>query len=131
MPNRSRGDDLASQAQTALDPPDSGASELRTLVTVSRQHPKDFGDRQIVIRIDDDPKVNLMFGESFTREVGPGAHRLRAHNTLFWKTIHFTVEPGEHIEFIVINRGTPLTLGLAGVLGAAPLYLDVHQRSVE
>ena len=131
MPNRTGVDTLAPQARLALDPPADGASELRTLVTVSRQHPKDFGDRQIVVRIDDEPRVNLLFGQSFTREIGPGAHRLRAHNTLFWKTISFTVEPGEHIEFIVVNRGTPFTMGLAGVLGAAPLYLDVHQRSVE
>jgi hypothetical protein len=50
---------------------------------------------------------------------------------LFWKKIDFTVEPGEHLEFIVINKGTPLTLGIAGVLGAAPLYLKIYRRSLQ
>jgi hypothetical protein len=114
-----------------VDPAVDHRNELRSLVTVSRQHPSDFGERQVFARIDDEPQVALRYGQSFTQEVGPGIHRLRAHNTLFWKKIDFAVEPGEHIEFIVINKGTPLTLGIAGVLGAAPLYLKIYRRSVQ
>ena len=36
-------------------------------------------------------------------EAGP-AHRLRAHNTLFWKTHHIVLRPGEHAKFTAINR---------------------------
>jgi len=115
----------------AADPTVDLRNELRALVTVSRQHPTDFGERQVFVRIDEEPHVALRYGQSFTQEVGPGAHRLRAHNTLFWKTIDFAVEPGEHIEFIVINKGSRWTLGMAAILGAAPLYLRIYRRSLE
>jgi hypothetical protein len=115
----------------AADPTEDHRHDLRTLVTVSRQHPRDFGERQVYVRIDDGPQVSLPFGQTFTREVGPGAHRLAANNTLFWKNLSFSVESGEHVEFIVINYGGPLTLGIAGLLGAAPLYLKVIRRSIQ
>ena len=109
---------------------DDEQNELRTLVTVARTHKADFGERQVFVRIDGGERMTLRFGESITREVGPGSHTLRAHNTLFWKTVPFTVEPGEHLEFVILNHGTRLTLGLAGLLGAAPLYLKIFKRSL-
>jgi hypothetical protein len=130
VPNRVVSGRAAGVPRPAADPPDDHLNELRTLLTVSRQHPKDFGDRQIVVRLDDGPKITLVHGQAFTEEIGAGRHKLFAHNTLFWRTIHFAVEPGEHVEFIMINRGTRLTLGLAGLLGAAPLYLTIHRRSI-
>ena len=30
-------------------------------------------------------------GHEISREIAPGPHRLRVHNTLFWKNIDFTV----------------------------------------
>lgn len=113
------------------DPSEDLQQDFRALVTISRQHPTDFGERHVFVRIDEEPQVALRFGQSHTQEVGPGRHRLRANNTLFWKKIDFVVEPGEHLEFIVINKGTPLTLGIAGVLGAAPLYLKIYRRSLQ
>jgi len=104
--------------------------ELRTLVTVARRHRRDIGQRQIFFRIDDGPRVTLVFGQSFTLEVRPGTHRLRAHNTLMWKTVIFHVEAGEHLEFQLINRGGPLTFSVAALLGAAPLFLSIERRSV-
>jgi hypothetical protein len=44
------------------------------------------------------PAQTLMFGEAVTLEIKPGTHKLRANNTLFWKSARFNVEPGEHIE---------------------------------
>ena len=46
-----------------------------------------------------------------------------------WKNVRFTLEPGEHLEFLLINRGRWWTWGVAGVLGAAPLFLTVEKRS--
>jgi len=104
--------------------------ELRTLVTLTRRHPRDIGQRQVYVRMDDGPRVALLFGQSFTVEVRPGTHRLRAHNTLMWKTVTFHVEAGEHIEFQLINRGGPLTYSIAALLGAAPLFLSIERRSL-
>jgi hypothetical protein len=103
--------------------------ELRTFVTISREHPSDVGERQVVARLDGGQSCTLVFGESRTIEVQPGAHHLRVHNTLFWKNVRFAVEPGEHIEFVVINQSRWWTWGVAGVLGSAPLFLHVELRS--
>lgn len=124
---------------TALDPPAtrvvSGGSatledDLRTTVTISRAHPTDIGQRQVIVRLDDGSKIKMVFGDEFTMELQPGRHTLFVHNTLFWKTTYFTIEPGEHLEFIVINTARWWTAGMVGVLGSAPLFLQVVQRSV-
>ena len=65
-----------------------------------------------------------------TLEVQPGRHRIDVHNTLFWKHVTFHVEPGEHIEFMLINRGGRFTYPLVALMGVAPLYLTVKQRSL-
>jgi hypothetical protein len=62
--------------------------------------------------------------------VSPGRHRLRVDNTLFWKTIEFAIEPGEHLECLVINRARWWTAGMAGLLGSAPLFLTVRLNSL-
>lgn len=104
--------------------------DLRSTITVSRDHPADYGQRQVFVRVDGGARVALVFGESFTSDLEPGCHRLRVHNTLVWKTIQFAIEPGEHLEFIVINSARWWTAGMAGLLGAAPLFLKVEKRSV-
>jgi hypothetical protein len=102
--------------------------DLRTFVTLSRTHPTDVGERHVFVTLDN-TKVRLAFGESVTTELQPGAHHLRAHNTLVWKNVAFTLEPGEHLEFITINSRRWWTWGVAGVLGSAPLFLSIVKRS--
>jgi hypothetical protein len=103
--------------------------DLRALITVSRTLHTDCGQRQVVVRVDGGPKVPLAFGDSFTLEVPPGAHRLRIHNTLVWKNIHFTIELGEHLDFLIGNEARWWTWGMVAVLGSAPLFLRVERRS--
>jgi hypothetical protein len=104
--------------------------DLRTSVTISRAHPTDIGQRQVIVRLDDGPRIKMVFGDEITVELQPARHKLFVHNTLFWKTTDFSIEPGEHIEFIVINTARWWTAGVVGVLGSAPLFLRVVQRSV-
>jgi hypothetical protein len=106
-----------------------GLDDLRALVTLSRTHPTDCGHRQVVTRVDAGSKVQLLFGEAVTLEVQPGAHHLRIHNTLIWKNIHFTIEPGEHLDFLISNEARWWTWGMVAVLGSAPLFLRVEKRS--
>ncbi|HWB18092.1 MAG TPA: hypothetical protein VG538_16935 [Vicinamibacterales bacterium] len=110
--------------------PDAFDQELRTRVTISRAHPEDCQQRQIVARLDDGAPVTLMYGEAFTEDVRPGSHVLRAHNTLFRKRIAFQVEAGEHLEFIIVNRAGAATLSLLALLGVAPLYMTIERRSL-
>jgi hypothetical protein len=98
-------------------------------VTVSRTDPKDVKDRQIVVSIDGEPLGTLLFGGTVTRDVPAGPHRLRAHNTLFWKTLEVDLRPGELARFIVINRAGTGTFALLGLLGVGPLYLTFERDS--
>lgn len=95
-------------------------------VTVARNDPADAGMRQVIARIDDGPRTTLMFGESMSRDLPPGDYRLRLHNTLVWKTVPFTVGPGEHARITVINRAGRFSFGFLAMLGAAPMFLTVR-----
>jgi hypothetical protein len=94
-------------------------------VTISRTDAADFKQRQLVIRLDGEPLGDLMFGETMTRDLAPGPHKLRVSNTLIWKTIAFDVKPGEQVRFQAINRAGALTYPLLLIMGAGPLYLTV------
>ena len=120
----------AKTAELAPRAPPSLADEFRTAVTICRTHRRDIGIRHVVVRLDDGPKTTLLFGDSITIDVKPGTHHLRVHNTLFWKNIHFAVETGEHLEFMIINRGGAWTFSLLAWFGASPLFLTVQQRSL-
>lgn len=117
-------------ARSRTTDPAATELDLRPLVTISREHAQDAQQRQVLVRIDDGGTSTLMFGDRITVEVTPGSHVLRANNTLFWKRVPFTIEPGEHLEFTLINRAGRLTLGFLAVIGVAPLYLDIERRSV-
>ena len=97
-------------------------------VTISRTDDRDVQQRQIYARIDDTAQRTLMFGDSFTLDVEAGAHTLKANNTLYWKSVPFTVEPGEHVEFALVNVSSKLSFGFLAMLGAGPLRLVVERR---
>jgi hypothetical protein len=94
-------------------------------LTVSRRSPKDIRDRQVVVSLDGHKLATLLFGQTVTREVEPGAHWLRVHNTLVWKTVDFELAPEEHATFTVVNRSGFGTYLLLSLLGTGPVYLDV------
>jgi hypothetical protein len=104
--------------------------ELRSTLTFCRQHPADCRQRQTFARLDGGPRIALAYGDMVTIDVEPGRHRLRVHNTLFWKTLEFAVEPGEHLECVVINSERWWTAGMAGLLGSAPIFLTVRLNSL-
>jgi len=85
-------------------------------------------DRQIVLSLDGESLATLLYGKEVTREVPAGRHRLRAHNTLFWKTIDFDLAAGESARFRVINRAGAGTFSMLGLLGAGPLFLTFERE---
>ena len=97
-------------------------------ITVTRTHPGDVKDRQVVVSLDGMRLATLMYGEEATREVAAGPHRLRAHNTLFWKTLDFDLAPGEHARFRAVNRAGMGTYSLLGLLGVGPLFLTFERE---
>lgn len=94
-------------------------------LTLRRTSPRDAQHRQVVASLDGEPFATLMFGDTATREIPPGAHRLRIHNTLVWTTLEFTADPGEEVIYTVINRAGWATWWMLSLLGAGPLYLTV------
>ncbi|MBI2829434.1 MAG: hypothetical protein HYX77_09225 [Acidobacteria bacterium] len=101
-------------------------------ITVRRQSQKDVGFREIFVSLDGESLGILRHGDAITRETTPGVHRLQAHNTLFWKTLEFTLAVGDHASFIAVNRtgwGTYSVLAfLIGFLGAGPFYLTFERE---
>ena len=98
-------------------------------ITITRRHESDVRDRQIVVSVDGEPLATLLYGQQASREVAPGPHRLKAHNTLFWRNLEVELEPGEDARFVVINRAGSGTLSLLGILGVGPLYLTFEREA--
>jgi hypothetical protein len=96
-------------------------------VTVTRTSESDFKSRQLIVWIDGERAATLLWGDSITRDLQPGPHRIRVSNTLVWKTIDFTIRPGQQVFFEAILRTGPGSITLMLVLGVAPLYLTVRR----
>lgn len=101
-------------------------------ITVRRQSKEDVGYREIFISLDGKSLGVLKHGDIITRETTPGVHRLRAHNTLFWKTLEVTLAVGEHARFMAANRAGWGTYSVwafwIGFLGAGPVYLTLERE---
>ena len=86
-------------------------------ISITRDTPDDIQDRWIRITIDDQPEEILRYGETLTRDVAPGRHRIKAHNTLSRDTIEIDAQPGEDIRIACHNaiaRGSILMLMTTG-----------------
>lgn len=101
----------------------------RTRITVSRQAPRDIGQREVFVALDGKEFAIMRYGDVVTRDAEPGPHLLRVHNTMIWKRIEIELRPGEHAHFTVVNRPGWGTYAIASVLGAGPVYLDVERNA--
>lgn len=98
-------------------------------ITVSRRSSSDAGVREIFVLVDGESIAVLKHGEAITHELPAGPHRIRAHNTLFWKTHDVVLQPGEHARFTAINRAGWAAFGFLMVLGATPLGLTFERET--
>ncbi len=76
--------------------PSEPAATKDAQLTVSRYEGDIFADRQIYLFVDDEPWGKVRYGDSITRELKPGLHKVRAFNTLFSRTIELDLRPAEH-----------------------------------
>ena len=97
-------------------------------ITIARTADADVRQRQVIVSVDYGPKATLVFGESVSFDVPPGEHKLKANNTLVWKSVPFMAAAGEHVEFVIANRATRFMLGFLSLVGVAPLYLTIERR---
>ena len=96
-------------------------------MTIERAGPHDVQTRQVVLTLDGEPLATLLFGERVTRDIPAGPHRLRAHNTLVWKTVEFDAPPGAHVRYRAVNRAGFGSMGLVALLGVGPLYVTLDR----
>jgi hypothetical protein len=96
-------------------------------VTITRTSEEDCQARQLVVSLDGREVATLLWGDSVRCDLQPGPHRLRVHNTLVWKTLEFTLAPGEQAFFEVINRASTSTYLIVALLGVGPLYVRVRR----
>jgi hypothetical protein len=97
-------------------------------ITVARTSPEDVGFREVFLLVDGTELAVLSHGDSVTHELPAGPHRLRAHNTLFWKNHDIVLKAGEHARFTAVNRAGWATFGFLLFLGAAPIYLTFERE---
>lgn len=95
-------------------------------VTVACLDKNDHMSRKIKLSLDGREFANLSGGEAVTREIAAGEHRLRADNTFLPKTVKFTVESGEHIQFETWNRAG-FGSWMIEIFGSGPLYLVLER----
>jgi hypothetical protein len=96
-------------------------------ITISRTIPGDIGMREVRLWLDDELIGVLLHQQSVEREVAPGPHTLRAHNTFVGKRIAFELAPGEQARFLTANR-TGCASSLIFLLGAGPIYLSLERE---
>jgi hypothetical protein len=94
-------------------------------LTLTRTASNDVGIRQVFVSVDGKEVAVLAHGQTATVEIAPGPHKMRIHNTLVWKTVHFDAAPGEQIRYDITNRAGFGTVALVATLGVGPIYLTV------
>ena len=96
-------------------------------VTITRTSQADYQTRQLVVSLDGGHVGTLLWGETVTCHPEPGPHTLRVHNTLVWKTVQFSLAPGEQVFFEAVNRTGWGTLIMTVLFGIGPLYVSVNR----
>ena len=100
-------------------------------LTIDRTDDRDVRTRQVVLALDGETIATLLFGERTSREIAPGPHRLRAHNTLVWKTVEFDARPGERVRFATVNRAGLGAWRSWRLLGVGPLFVTLERLPSE
>jgi hypothetical protein len=98
-------------------------------ITITRTSEDDWKSRQLVVSIDGERVAELLWGDSVLHELAPGPHVLRVHNTLVWRTVRFTLGPGEQIFFEAVNRAAASTYFLLPIFGIGPLYVTLRRMA--
>lgn len=86
-------------------------------LTLTRNAPDDVQDRTVTFWLDNERWDSLRYGREMSRQISPGPHRLRAHNTLLSTTFDFEARPGEQIRLRCANavsRGGALMMLIIG-----------------
>jgi hypothetical protein len=132
---RFAGAHSAQPSSAVLDPeaalegvlgPEKTPPPAQTQLTIHRTSPEDIRDRQVIMSLDGKRLTQLFYGQTFTCDIEPGTHRLRANNTLVWKTVEFIAPAGTHVHFTCINRAPAGMMYMLAIFGVAPLFVTLR-----
>lgn len=120
---------MSAPDHAAADPiaPGAEAAAPGARLTIHRTADWDEQSRQILLSLDGAHIGQLLYGQTLSREIAPGAHTVKANNTLVRKTVPFDAAPGQDVHFTVWNEpmgGWPMRL-LFIFVGAAALKLGI------
>lgn len=73
-------------------------------IEIFRDTREDVQDRWVRLFIDDEPAEILRYGETYRRELAPGRHRIKAHNTLSNHAIDVELAAGETLRIRCHNH---------------------------
>ena len=106
-----------------LNPPEPRESDTHTRLTIHRTSEQDVKQRQVIFSLDGKRIAELLYGQTFTCEISPGSHKLRANNTLVWKTVDFLAPSGTHVHFTCINYAPRGLIYMLALFGVSPLFV--------
>ena len=94
-------------------------------LVITRDHPQDIQDRPVYLWIDGEKWDGVLkYGTTFTRDLAPGSHQVRANNTLFSHTVEFEAKAGETVRYRCENGLTGGGMIMVLMMGVA--YLRVR-----
>jgi hypothetical protein len=96
-------------------------------LTIARNEPRDVQDRAVHLWVDGERWDNLPYGTSRSRDIAPGRHVVKAHNTLFGATIDIDAAPGEEVRLSCLNGLTGGGKLMILMLGVAYLRVQLTQ----
>ena len=96
-----------------------------TRLEIVRDHSQDIQDRPVYLWVDGEKWEGVLrYGATFTRELPPGRHLVKAHNTLFGHTVDFDATAGETVRYRCENGLTGGGMVMVLMMGVA--YLRVR-----
>jgi hypothetical protein len=96
-------------------------------LSIVRDHPQDIQDRLVRLWVDGERCDNLGYGQTHVRDIAPGPHVVKAHNTLFGTTFAFEAAPGEDVRLRLVNGMSGGARLMVLMMGVAYLRVRVEQ----
>ena len=106
--------------------PASKSTSTGTQITIIRNSSEDTQTRQIIVSLDGQNQGELMYGDSMTLKVTPGAHVLRVDNTWNRQNLAIEVHPGDDLQFVTKSSAGKFVWFLLGFLGAGPMHVSIE-----
>lgn len=97
---------------------------------IVRNHPRDIQDRPVYLWVDGEQWDGVLrYGKTFSRELAPGRHTVKARNTLFGHTVEFDAAAGETVRFRCENGLTGGGMVMVLMMGVAYLRVRLKRLS--